>query len=140
MRTNDLRVEWLGGDRHRVTVRGHHVEVDQPQDFGVPEAGPTPVELFVASLASCVAHYARRGLGPNGPGPAVHAWWTMSGCAPWRVTAVDIDVELPPGTSPARVAAVERSVAHCTVHNTLIDAPVVAINTAVVAPQPAAVG
>ena len=132
--TRDLTVDWLGDDRHRVTVRGHHLFVDQPQGEGVSEAGPTPVELFVASLASCVAHYARRGLGPTGPGPTVHARWTMSDSAPWRVTTVDIDVLLPPGTSPARLAAAERSVAHCTVHNTLMDAPIVAISAAVAAP------
>jgi putative redox protein len=122
-----LTVVWAGGNRHRVAVRGHHLLVDQPCGDGGQDAGPTPVELFIASLASCIGHYARRGLGPSGGGPEVRCTWTMSAVAPWRVTRIDVHVRLPDGTSPARLAAVERAIAHCTVHNTLLDLPVIRI-------------
>jgi putative redox protein len=125
-----LTVVWAGGDRHRVAVRGHELLVDQPCGDG-GDAGPTPVELFIASLASCIAHYARRGLGPSGGGPVVHCTWTMSSGAPSRVASIDLDVRLPHGTSPARLAAVERAIAHCTVHNTLLDLPKIRITTVV---------
>lgn len=39
-------------------VRGHRVVVDQPTDDGGEDTAPTPTELFVAGLASCVAFYA----------------------------------------------------------------------------------
>lgn len=57
-------------DRFGVRIRGHEFEVDQP-DSG--DAAPTPTELFVASLASCVAFYAgrlctRHGVDPTGLG------------------------------------------------------------------------
>ena len=130
----ELEVDSLGGDRHRITVRGHEIVVDQPQDAGGDDAGPTPTDLFVASLASCVAHYARRGLGPEGAGPSVRCSWRMSETPPWRVVAIRIDVLLPAGTSDARVAAVRRAVTHCTVHNTLNQPPVVSI-TAGLAPS-----
>jgi putative redox protein len=126
-----LTVAWLDDDRHLVTVRGHHLVVDQPPCDGGGDAGPTPVELFVASLASCVAHYARRALGSGGGGPSIRCSWTMSESAPFRVTGIDIDVDLPSDTSPARLAAVERATAHCTVHNTLKDPPVVRVRSAV---------
>jgi hypothetical protein len=48
----------LGGDRYVVQVRGHELIVDQPVDASGTGLGPTPVELFFANLASCVAHYA----------------------------------------------------------------------------------
>lgn len=127
----ELTVVWISGDRHRVTVRDHDILVDQPGCDGGDDAGPTPVELFVASLASCISHYARRGLGPLGPGPGVRCNWTMSDTAPWRVATIDVDVHLPEGTSAARLAAVERAIAHCTVHNTLIDLPAIRITTGV---------
>jgi uncharacterized OsmC-like protein len=138
----ELSVVWVGGDRHRISVRNHHVLIDQPRCDGGDDAGPTPVELFIGSLASCVSHYARRGLGPLGPGPAVHCSWTMSDTAPWRVATIEVDVQLPEGTSVARRAAVERAIAHCTVQNTLADPPAirVAVDTWSMEPRLAAVG
>ncbi|HXA29467.1 MAG TPA: OsmC family protein [Candidatus Angelobacter sp.] len=123
----ELTVESTGGDSHRITVRGHSFLVDQPLSDGGGDAGPTPVELFVASLAACVGHYARRALGAQSSGARVHCTWTMSDAPPWRVTGVDIRVEVPEETAPARVAAVQRAVGHCTVHNTLVDLPVIRI-------------
>ena len=46
------------GDRFDIAIRGHVVHVDQPESDGGSDTGPTPTELFVASLASCVAFYA----------------------------------------------------------------------------------
>jgi putative redox protein len=125
----ELTVASLGGDRHRITIRGHELIVDQPRDAGGEDAGPTPADLFVASLASCVAHYARRGLGPSGDGPTVRCVWRMSETPPSRVAAIRIDVTVPPGTTDARVAAVRRAVEHCTVHNSLKAPPAVSITT-----------
>ena len=131
---SELTVTWSGGDRHRIAVRGHQLIVDQPRCDGGDDAGPTPVELLIASLASCIAHYARRGLGPSGAGPRVHCTWMMSEVAPWRESTIDLDVHLPEGTSPARLAAVERAIAHCTVHNTLVDIPTIRITADVAIP------
>jgi len=61
----------------------------------------------------------------------------MSKAPPSRVATIDIDVRLPEGTSHGRILAVERAIAHCTVHNTLLDLPEIRINTDVAA---AAVG
>ena len=55
-----LSVVHLDGDAFTVAVRDHQVTVDQPIDAGGSDTGPTPTELFVASLAGCVAFYARR--------------------------------------------------------------------------------
>lgn len=48
------------GDRFRVAIRGHEIEVDQPLDGGGTDEAPTPTELFVASLAACAAFFAGR--------------------------------------------------------------------------------
>lgn len=55
-----LVVRHLEGDRFRVEIRGHAVEVDQPIEDGGDDKAPTPTELFAASLASCVGFYAER--------------------------------------------------------------------------------
>jgi len=130
----ELTVRSLGGDRHRITIRGHELLVDQPVRDGGDDAGPTPTDLFVASLASCIAHYARRGLGSTGDGPTVRCTWTMSTTPPWRVSSIDIDVLLPEDTPESRVVAVRRAIEHCTVHNTLLDPPRVRISAGVAVP------
>jgi putative redox protein len=55
-----MRVEHRGGDRFVINVRGHLVSVDQPVRDGGDDTAPTLTELFIASLASCVAFYAGR--------------------------------------------------------------------------------
>jgi putative redox protein len=52
--------------RYVATVRGHEVRVDQPLAAGGTDEAPTPVELFVVSLATCVAYYAGRYLERHG--------------------------------------------------------------------------
>lgn len=131
----ELDVVNIVGDRHRITVRGHQIDVDQPFTDGGSDAGPTPTELFVASLASCIAHYARRGLGHTGEGAHVRCRWQMSESKPWRVRAIDIEVGVPAATPAERVAAVQRAVAHCTVHNSIVDPPAMTITTTVNAPS-----
>lgn len=56
----DLAVTHVSGDRFAIQVRGHRLVVDQPVADGGQDAGPTPTELFAASLAACVGFYAER--------------------------------------------------------------------------------
>jgi hypothetical protein len=55
-----ITVDHGHADTFSIGVRDHRLTVDQPVADGGSDAGPTPTELFVASLAGCVAHYARR--------------------------------------------------------------------------------
>ena len=50
----NITVQHEDGDRFQVLVRGHRLVIDQPVADGGTDAGPTPTELFVAGLASCV--------------------------------------------------------------------------------------
>jgi putative redox protein len=53
-----------GAFTHRVEIRHHSVIVDEPDELGGDDAGPSPQELLAASLAACTAitleMYARR--------------------------------------------------------------------------------
>ena len=49
-----LHVTWQSEDRFDIQIRGHTITVDQPTEIGGDDVGPTPTELFVAGLASCV--------------------------------------------------------------------------------------
>lgn len=118
----EIWVGYRGGDRFAIDVRGHHLEVDQPVGDGGEDSAPTPTELFVAGLASCVAHYARRYLARHqlpSEGLAVEAHFTMA-AKPARVGRVAICLHLPDGVPQERRAALLAVASHCTVHNSLV--------------------
>src|SRR5260221_8636585 len=48
------------GDRFVIMTRGHEMLVDQPVAEGGQDSAATPTELFIASMASCIAFYAGR--------------------------------------------------------------------------------
>ena len=137
----DIAVTHLSGDQFAVQVRGHRLLVDQPLADGGQDAGPTPTELYAASLAACVAFYAERFLRRHGLAAdwlRVDCHATMSADRPARVAAIALRIgglpELPPNRRDALLAVVE----HCTVHNSIREAPEVEIGLAAPATAAAA--
>ena len=127
-----MRVEHRGGDKFDINVRGHVVRVDQPVKDGGEDTAPTPTELFIASLASCVAFYARRYLARHDlptDGLAVEATFEM-GSKPARVAGIDMRLIVPEGVPAERLDALLAVATHCTVHNTLVSEPEVSITLA----------
>ena len=125
-------VRHLDGDRFAIDVRGHTVLVDQPVDDGGSDTAPTPTELLVASLASCVAFYARRYLARHGlptGGLRVTADYEM-GSRPARVARLDVRLQLPDNVPAERRDALLAVASHCTVHNTLAEPPEVSVRLA----------
>ena len=130
--TTAVHVEHCGGDRFDIEIRGHTITVDQPIDVGGEDTAPTPTELLVASLASCVAFYARRYLARHGldsNGLAVHAAYELAD-RPARVAAMHVQLMVPPGVPQSRLQPLLAVASHCTVHNTLADPPRVSITLA----------
>ena len=125
--SEDLAVRHLSGDRFAIDIRGHTITVDQPVDAGGDDTAPTPTELFVAGLASCVAFYARRYLARHNlsaHGLAVAATYDVGG-RPTRVTKISVRITPPADLPTDRRDAVA---SHCTVHNTLDEPPPVEIS------------
>lgn len=116
------------GHRFTLRIREHELKVDQPRGSGGEDAGPTPTELFVASLVGCVAHYGQLFLAKHGLAGMLSAaadWSVDLGSE--RLAAVEIRVEAPP--LPAELAAgFHQAVEHCLVHNSLRSAPAVTID------------
>jgi putative redox protein len=130
---NHMDVTFVAGESYEVSVRGHRVTVDQPAEAGGHDSAPTPTELFVASLASCVAFYAGRYLTRHGysrAGLAVSACYTMATDRPARVRDIRLTVRVPDSLPPERRPALHAVISHCTVHNTLASPPSVAIDLA----------
>ena len=125
-----LDVGHIGGEAYEIRVRGHRVRVDQPATVGGDDSAPTPTELFVASLAGCVAFYAGRYLRRHGVSPealTVHADFEMATERPARVAVVRLTVGVPQALPAERYPALAAVAAHCTVHNSLSTPPEVDI-------------
>lgn len=124
-----LTATYHGGTRYDITCGNHRIVTDQPAEDGGQDAGMSPVELFVGSVASCVAYFvgqfcARHNISRDGL--AVHADWAMAE-NPHRVGRIDIAIHLP-HRIPTELRERLLKVAHgCTVHQSIAIAPTVEI-------------
>ena len=110
--------------------------VDQPVQDGGGDAGPTPTELFVAALASCVAYYAERFFVRHHVDPtglAVGCDWEMALDRPARVGSIAIRVTAPHDVPAQLRDRLQAVVEGCTVHNSLVRPPSVSIDTRLMA-------
>lgn len=134
-----LRVDYESGDKFQISVRQHSIRVDQPTFDGGDDTGPTPTDLFIASLAACVGYYVRRFLSRHGhpvDGLAVISEVDFA-THPHRVGEINLRVEVPSELAPEQQASLLAVAARCTVHNSLRQPPAVHIGLAR-ANQPAA--
>lgn len=126
---SQVDVDYLGGEAYAVTARGHALLTDQPVTAGGTDTAMTPTELLIASLSSCVAFYAGRYLarhGLNRDGLHVTTMFTTTD-HPARVDKATLRIAVPGGIPPHRERALLAVASHCTVHNTLRQAPEVTI-------------
>jgi uncharacterized OsmC-like protein len=127
-----MRVDHRGGDKFDIVMGDHVVRVDQPEHAHGEDTGPTPTELFIAGLASCVAFYARRYLRRHQlpeEGLAVEVSYRMAD-KPARVGAIDLRIQAPDGLPPERRDALLAVASHCTVHNSITTPPEITVDYA----------
>ena len=124
-----LTASYHGGTRYDITSGTHRIVTDQPADDGGQDAGMSPVELFVGSVASCVGYFvgqfcARHDIPRDGL--RVDAEWTMAE-GPHRVGAIALAIHLPHRLTPDLKERALKVAHACTVHQSLTVAPNVAI-------------
>jgi putative redox protein len=128
--TGSIEVHYLHGQLYAAETRGHLVLTDQPASVGGEDAAVTPTELLATALGSCVAFYAGQYLARHGfsrDGLQVTAEFTMATDRPARIGDISLKIRVPDGVPPEREAALLAVASHCTVHNTLRQAPEIAI-------------
>ncbi|MBJ7328512.1 MAG: OsmC family protein [Solirubrobacteraceae bacterium] len=108
------------GFRHTVKVRQHQISVDEPEDAGGTDFGPSPQELLAASLASCTAitmqMYAQR-KGWSLEGVEVDCEYSPAerGCP----TKFELVLRMPDSMDDERVERLRVIAAKCPIHRTL---------------------
>lgn len=108
-----------------VHVRSHTLTTDQPARAGGDDAGPTPLELIGAGLASCIALYihkycVQQGLDDGKLAVEVKPLWRND---PGRIGRFDVILYIPdviPAEYHEEIDLVART---CPVHHTLTHGP-----------------
>lgn len=120
----EVSTSFLGGTKFEVAARGHRVICDQPIDNGGSDAGMTPPEFLLASLATCAGYYAAQYLTARGlPANELKVRVTAEKAAqPARLASFQIEVTAP-GLDERHEAGILRAVKACLIHNTLLGSP-----------------
>jgi putative redox protein len=124
-----LTAAYHGGTRYDITSGKHRVVTDQPIDDGGQDAGMSPVELFVGSVVSCVGYFVGQFCGRHGisrEGMSIEAEWTMAE-GPHRVGRIDIGIHLPHRMTAELKERLLRVAHGCTVHQSVVVTPNIAI-------------
>jgi putative redox protein len=124
-----LQVAFHGGTRYDITSGKHRVVTDQPAEEGGQDAGVSPVELFVGSVASCVGYFVGRFCARHDiprEGLTVEAEWAMAE-GPHRVGQITLVIHLPHRTTPEQKEKLLKVAHGCTIHQSIAVAPTVAI-------------
>ena len=118
-----------GGLAFSASVRGHKVLTDQPLAAGGQDSAPSPLELLGAALGTCIALYVTqfcnaRELSTAGLRVEVSG---EKAKIPYRMGSFDVHLTLPADFPVVLHEAVERVARTCAVHNTLMNAPDIAL-------------
>jgi uncharacterized OsmC-like protein len=123
-----LSVSYHGGTRYDITSGRHRIVTDQPPGEG-QDAGMSPVELFVGSVAGCVAYFVGRFCARHEiprEGLSVEADWSMAE-GPHRIGRINLAIHLPHRLSQDLKEKLLKVAHGCTIHQSLVAAPTVAI-------------
>ncbi|MGC9521585.1 MAG: OsmC family protein [Anaerolineae bacterium] len=102
-------------------IGNHSVNIDVPAGMGGNDRGPTPPELFVASLGSCIGAFVAQYCEQNGiDDEDMRVEITFDKADdPTRLVNLKARVLLPNGDCGARIKAIERVAERCPVHSTI---------------------
>jgi len=116
----EITASYVQGARFDITARGHQIICDQPTENGGADAGMSPPELLLASLASCAGYYASQYLGARGLSrEGLHVRVTAEkGTRPARLISFRIEVQVTELSDSHREGML-RAVKTCLIHNTL---------------------
>src|SRR5579875_4068791 len=105
---------------HSVDIRSHQLVVDEPDDRGGEDQGPSPQELLAASLATCTAitmemYAKRKGWDIGRVEVGVDYTPAERGCP----TKFKLDLRLPKNITPEQRERLQVIAAKCPIHRTL---------------------
>lgn len=117
----EVKIRYLEGHKFEAESRRHKIIIDQPKEKGGSDEGFNPLEVFLASVGSCAAFYAKmycQNAGIDAANLEVNVSSSLTADKPLRFQ--DIEVKLNLGRDIAeRKNALLSFAANCPVHNTV---------------------
>jgi putative redox protein len=120
----NVAVSFPGGVAVEAGVKGHTVRTDLRAPLGAGSA-PSPLDLFIASIATCMGFYAlrfcqERGIATAGLGLSLE---TVRDEAKKRLSTIKVALTLPPGFPEKYAGAIRRAVDECAVKKHMVEPP-----------------
>jgi putative redox protein len=117
------------GLRFETQIRDYTLQITSPPSVGGENVGPTPPELMVAALGSCVGVYAllfchKHSISTEGL--TVSTDWEKAE-HPARIGRMTVSIDLPAGIPTEQHEAFMKTVEACLVHNTFHHTPEITI-------------
>ncbi|MFA5340093.1 MAG: OsmC family protein [Candidatus Omnitrophota bacterium] len=123
-------VKYIDGKKFEARNRKHTVIIDLPEESGGNDQGPTPPEIFIDSLGSCIGVYVLgfcKGAGLDAKGMKITLGWEKSADKPSRIKSISAKIELPNAEVGARRPALLKVAESCLIHETIKHQPEIAI-------------
>ncbi len=116
-----ITTAYKGDMLFETTMGNHTIQIDVPAAMGGSDRGPTPPELFIASLGSCIGAFAAnycQNSGIDTRDMTVDFSFDKAD-DPVRLINLKATVNLPYGDCQRREKAILRVAEHCPVHETI---------------------
>jgi len=124
-----MTITFPGGAAVDAHFKNFTVHTDQSVQYGGLGAAPEPFDLFLASLGACAGLFAlrfcqQRGIDTTGLGVTLA---TQQNAEHNRLSAVRIEIQLPPGFPEKYEDAIVRAADQCTVKRHILEPPSLAV-------------
>ena len=117
----EITVKHMGDMKFETQIGNHQLIIDVPSEMGGKDRGPTPPQLFVASLSSCIAVFATsycNNAGIDADGLSVSLSFDKLD-NPTRLGNFKARINIPKGDVGKREKAVIHAASHCPIHETI---------------------
>lgn len=117
----EITVKHMGDMKFETQIGNHQIIIDVPSEMGGKNRGPTPPQLFVASLSSCIAVFATsycNNAGIDADGLSVSLSFDKLD-NPTRLGNFKARINIPKGDVGKRKKAVIHAASHCPIHETI---------------------
>ncbi|MFC1646455.1 OsmC family protein [Candidatus Omnitrophota bacterium] len=120
-----VQIKYQEGSRFIAQAREHQLTIDQPKEKGGSDSGMNPSEVFLSSLGSCIAFYARKYCKDTNVDPSglvVDVESELSQDRPFRFKDVNVKIHLGQDLDNRRESLI-KFVSNCPIHNTITSHP-----------------